>query len=85
MVFGSSTSKLRILYSLSALFFLLFFLQFIANYKNENLPNSITSSEVERKYKNKYNLVDGPVKVVEECTLGKSFNITCALTAENYI
>lgn len=58
------------LYSLSGLLLVVCFLQVIMNHKETISINSSTYSKIEKEYINKFNLMDGSVKVDEECTLG---------------
>ncbi len=70
MVLISSISKIKVFYSLSSLFFLLFLIQTIANHRGKDSYDFTTSFEVEKVYRKRYNLLDGPAEVGEECTLG---------------
>ena len=75
MVLLSSISKIKVCYSLSSLFFLLFLIQTIANHRGKDSYDCTTSSEVEKIYRKRYNLLDGPAEVGDECTLGNSLII----------
>lgn len=67
-----SISKITILYSLCSLFIFLFLLQVIVNDKEKYLTDLPTLTIVEKEYRRKYNLIDGPAEIDKECTLGNS-------------
>lgn len=54
-------------------------LQVILNEKEENLTSSFTNlSDLEKEYRKRFNLLDGPAEVGKECTLGNLL-IVCLL------
>ena len=81
MVLMSSISKIKVFYSLASLFFLLFLVQL--NHKEKKSSDFKASSEVEKKYRKRYNLLDGPAEVGEECTLGNSIIICSSFRTGN--
>jgi len=82
MIFKSrvaSFSKKTLIYSLSSVFLVLFLLHMIANEKQINFTHSGTYSDIERKYRKKFNLMDRPAEVDEECNLGNHLPIVYIL------
>lgn len=62
-------SKRTLIYSLSSLFLVLFLLQ-LSIQKMRTLTYDTTYSEVEKIYRKRFNLMDRPAEIGEECNLG---------------
>ncbi len=72
-----SINKIKVLYSLGSLFSIFFFLQVIENVKEEYTNDFARSSVFEKEYRKRFNLMNGPAVVGEECTLGNLLYVLC--------